>query len=113
MSQGSARASARREVLTGEHDDAAPASRPDPEKLTILKEEHARKEEAWATLCDSFRSDAVCQLVLALYEEGVLTPAEQAARAGVSVSKIYDARERIHRAALRLNARFAPKEVMP
>jgi DNA-directed RNA polymerase specialized sigma24 family protein len=94
------RAAARRETeFLEERDDMPPSSRAtNPEKLHAARED---EDARWKQVRASLAGDHVGLAVLELLRAHVADAREQAARIGVSVSAIYDARDRIKRAAAR------------
>jgi DNA-directed RNA polymerase specialized sigma24 family protein len=78
---------------------------PPPGEPVVARE--ARESDALARLRHALREDAEALTVLDLTVEGVEKPAEQAARLGIPVGKVYDARDRIGRQVRRIRHEMA------
>jgi hypothetical protein len=94
----------RRPEVSRDDEPYAPSSKPNPEELSILKEERAAGDDLLEALRAEVKGDAAAEL-LALAEEDEPTPGELAARLGVPVKQIYLARDRLMNAAKRLLCR--------
>jgi DNA-directed RNA polymerase specialized sigma24 family protein len=78
--------------------DGVPAS-VEPEKLVLMREERNETDEQRAALEAAIEGDEVCRGVLALFEDDVTSEKEQAARLGVTLAEIKNARRRLKYAA--------------
>jgi DNA-directed RNA polymerase specialized sigma24 family protein len=83
--------------------DRQPA--PPPSEPVVARE--ARVSDALGRLRHALRDDAEALAVLDLTVEDVHKPAEQAARLGIPVGKVYDARDRIGRQVRRIGHEMA------
>jgi DNA-directed RNA polymerase specialized sigma24 family protein len=81
---------------------AAPTSAPNPEELSVMKEDLAVHDDLLEELCTSLAEDGVARAIVDLALTGVVAPFEQAARLRIAIEDVYNARRRLRYAVEQL-----------